>query len=129
MPARGSLQDRVICEVLTREKRRHISENVYLGRILAAGMQLPEQVFQLWTALLTMEVSQENYFPGTSEAKKVALRALTEGVKEHSDKRVHMFKKLHKLTVGEDDLRPASPEEKEAFRRKLRRRHLKYNKK
>jgi len=107
-----------------RERRKNISEHVYLGRIIAAGMQLPEPLFQLWTSLFAMEVHQENYSPGSVKAKEFALDALKENVEQQTEGRVRMFEKLNRLNMSEADMQPITHAEREIFRRKLRRRHL-----
>jgi tRNA A-37 threonylcarbamoyl transferase component Bud32 len=124
MPARGSLQDRIACEILLRERRRSVTESVYLARILSAGINLPEKLFQMWTSLLTMEVFQESYQPEVVKEKVQALKLIRENVTQTQEHQVRMFRKLHSITTSQDDLRPASPEQIEEFRRKLRRSHL-----
>lgn len=124
VPPRGSLQDLVVQEMLVRERRKTVSGQVYLGRIIAAGMKLPEPLFQLWTSLYGMEVHQENYTPGTVEAKEYALRTLKEGKDKQIHGRVRMFDKLNRLNMSEDDMRPITAEERERFKRRLRQRHL-----
>lgn len=106
-----------------------MSEQIYLGRIIAASMNLPDNVFRLWTTLFSMEVSQENYSPVILEEKQKALEAMQVEDKEEHKNRVRAFSKLSKLTVDDDDLRPAAPSEIEAFRRKLRKRFVRKAKK
>jgi hypothetical protein len=112
-------------ELLMRERRKTVSEQVYLGRIIAVGMHLPETLFQLWTSLFSMEVYQENYSPGTVEAKQFALKTLTDATTANGQGRVAMFEKIHKMTVSDEDMRPITPAEREIYKRKLRRRFLK----
>lgn len=128
VPPRGSLRDLVAQEMLIRERRKNVSEHVYLGRIIAAGMQLPESLFQMWTSLFAMEVHHENYSPGTVKEKEFALNTLREHVEQHTKGRVDMFKKLNRLNISEDEMRPVTPAEREIFRRRLRRRHLRERK-
>jgi len=108
-----------------RERRKTVSENVYLGRILASGMKLPEALFQLWTSLFSMEVYQENYSPGTVEAKQFALKTLANSTQQSTKGRVAMFQRIQQLTASESDLRPVTVAEREIYKRKLRRRFLK----
>jgi len=125
VPPRGSIQDMVAQEMLVRERRKNVSEQVYLGRIIAAGMQLPEPMFQLWTSLFALEVHQESYTPGTVKEKKLALRTLTKHVEQNTKGRIKMFEKLNRLNMTETDMQPITPAEREIFLRKLRARHLK----
>ena len=125
MPSRGSIQDRIACEMMLRERRRSVTEDVYLARIISAGLNIPDKLFQLWTTILTMEVFQESYQPEVVKEKQYALKLIQENVTQRSEGQVRMFQKLHKLTAREDDLRPATPEEVELVKRKLRKRHLK----
>jgi len=124
MPPRGSIQDRIACEMLLRTRRRAVTENVYLARILSAGLNLNEKLFQLWTTILTMEVFQESYQPEVVQEKEYALKLIQENVTQRGEGQVRVFKKLHKLTVLEDDLKPATPAEYEAFQRRLRKMRL-----
>lgn len=124
VPPRGSIQDLLAQEMLLRERRKTVSQQSYLGRIIAAGMQLPEATFRLWTSLFEMEIFQENYSPSTVEAKSAALQTLLSSIDQQQHGRVRMFDKLNKLNMSEEDLRPSTAEERERFKRKLRRRHL-----
>jgi hypothetical protein len=90
---------------------------------LAAGSQLPESVFRLWTTLLTLEVNQENYFPNTVNEKKNALTILEESGQKELELRQNTLKKVENLTVKGTD-RPATAEEKEAYLRFLRQRAI-----
>ncbi len=120
MPVAGSIQDRVACEMVTRERHRSITEHSYLGRILASSLNLPEKLFSLWTHMLSLEVSQQNYAPATFEDKRQALQRIDDARTEQKDGRVKMFKKLQKMTVPDADLQPVSAEEVEAARRRIR---------
>lgn len=124
MPPRGSIQDRIACEMLLRDRRRNVTENVYLARILSAGLNLNEKLFQLWTTILTMEVFQESYQPEVVKEKEYALKLIQDNVTQRSEGQVRVFKKLHKLTALDDDLKPATPAEYEAFQRRLRKMRL-----
>jgi hypothetical protein len=110
--------------MVLRERRRSVVEQVYLARILSSSLRIPEKLLQLWTTMLSMEVFQESYSPEVVKEKEHALKLIQENVTQRNDAQVRMFKKLHKLTANEHDLRPATPKEIEEFRRKLRRRHL-----
>lgn len=124
MPPRGSIQDRIACEILIRERRRSVTEHVYLARILSSGINLPEKLFQLWTTMLTMEVFQESYQPEVVKEKEQALKLIQENVTQKHGHQVRMFKKLHSITTSDDDMRVATPAELEEFRRRMRRSHL-----
>lgn len=124
MPVRGSIQDRIACEMLIRERRRSITENVYLARILSAGLNLNEKLFQLWTSILSMEVFQESYQPEVVQEKAYALKLIQDSTTNRTTTQVRMFQKLNKLTARDEDLRPATPEELEAFKRRLRKQRL-----
>lgn len=124
MPARGSIRDRIASEMLYRERRSKVTGLSYIGRLLSTTLNLPEATFRLWTTLLNLEITQENYSPETVEEKKKAIEILDQNKSEDKNKNVRVFEKLRKLTVDEDDLRPASPEEIELLKRKLRKRHV-----
>lgn len=124
VPLRGSLPDRVAQALLTRERHKKVSEHAYLGRIIAAGMKLPNSSFQLWTSLLAMEIYQENYSAATLEAKKVALKTLSTAPDTKKATQKRMFDRLNELSMTENELRPITPAERERFKRKLRRRFL-----
>lgn len=124
MPVRGSIQDRIACEMLIRERRRSITESVYLARILSAGLNLNEKLFQLWTSILSMEVFQESYQPEVVQEKAHALKLMQDGTTNRTTTQVRMFQKLNRLTARDEDLRPATPEELEAFKRRLRKQRL-----
>jgi hypothetical protein len=111
-----------------RERRRKLLEQLYLGRILAAGFNIPEAVFKLLTTMLSLEITQENYLPKTVDSKKMALETLVEREKAATEENVKVFQKLQQLEVSDDDLRPATPEELEEFKRKMRQRHVKVRK-
>ncbi len=125
MPTRGSIQDRIACEMLIRDRRRTVTEHVYLARITAAGLNLPQEIFQLATSLLSMEVFQESYQPEVVKEKEYALKLIQDNVTQRHEGQVRMFNKLHKLTARESDLRPATADELEAFKRKIRQRYVK----
>lgn len=124
MPVRGSIQDRIACEMLIRERRRSITESVYSARILSAGLNINEKLFQLWTSILSMEVFQESYQPEVVQEKEHALKLIQDGTTARTTTQVRMFQKLNKLTARDVDMRPATPEELEAFKRRLRKRRL-----
>lgn len=124
MPKAGSIQDRIACEMVLRQRRRSVVENVYLGRILSATIQLPEKLFQMWTTMLSMEVFQESYQPEVVKEKETALKLIQENVTQRSETQKRMFRKLQKLTATEDSMRPATEAEVEEFRRKIRRQYL-----
>jgi hypothetical protein len=124
VPPRGSVQDRVACEMLSRERRMTLYKSIYLGRILSATSLLPEPVFQLWTELFATQVYHESYMPSTIEVKKQALKGLESALRPDSEDRIQMFKKLQKLEAREENLRPATSDEVEEIRRRLRRQRL-----
>jgi hypothetical protein len=92
---------------------------------MASGMLLPERMFKLWTSLFSLEIYQENYTAETIQAKQDALQILEERTKTQTKSRVRMFRKLQRLEVTDEGLRPITPKEIELYKRKLRRRHLK----
>jgi hypothetical protein len=124
MPERGSLQDRVACEMLLRERRRQVQSQTYLGRIMAASVNLPEKLFSLWTTLYSMEVFQSNYSPEVVEDKEEALKAFRDTAHVTVVERTNYLQKLETLTARDEDLRPATPEEIEEAKRRLRRRRV-----
>jgi len=124
MPPRGSLQDRIAFEMLVREQRKSLNKEVYHARINALGLGLPLAALDLWTSWLAMEISHENYYPKSLEAKQNLLRKLAEGRRMRSADKLKYQRRLETL-VRDDDLTPATKTELEDFRRKLRGRHLK----
>jgi len=125
MPARGSIQDRIACEVMIRERRRAITEHVYLARVISSGLNISDRLFQMWTHMLSMEVFQESYQPEVVKEKEYALKLIQENVTQKTEHNTRMFRKLQSLTARDPDLRKPTPEEVEEFQRKLRRRFLK----
>jgi len=125
LPPRGSLQDRITCEMLLRVRTRKVSENVYLGRLLAANMNLNENMFQLWTELYSLEVFHNTYNPATVSSKAKALEVLKKRLIGDTENNSQMFRKLQRLTVKESDMRPTTAKEREAAKQRLRRLALK----
>lgn len=128
MPARGSIQDRIACEMLFRERQRALASHTYLGRIFASGLNLPEKLLQFWTTLLALEIGQENYEPNIIKEKEKALMFLEQAKKDQTKDHTSMFHKLQKLTVHDDKPRPATPEDLERFKRHLRKAALRNSK-
>lgn len=124
MPLRGSIQDRVACEMLIRDRKQRVGQSAYLGRILAASVQLPEAQYQFLTEMLSFEIFHENYTPQIYETKQKILKTLREAPKQQEEDQERMFKALSKLDMSEEDLRPVTPVELEQYRRKLRQRKL-----
>jgi len=124
VPPRGSIQDRVAREMISREHRRIVRGQVYLGRLLTATAAIPPKLFDLWTTLYTMEVTHETYTRGAQRDKRKLLKDLHEKDRDVVENRTNMFSKLEALTATDDDVRPATPEEMEEIKRRLRRRHL-----
>ena len=125
MPDRGSLQDRVVSEMLIRERRRQVHGQIYLGRILAASLQLPEKLFSLWTTLYSMEVSHANYTPEVIKDKELALKSLDTTHRKEMAERNKLINRLETLTVTEATDRPATDAEREEAKRRLRHRLIK----
>jgi hypothetical protein len=87
-------------------------------------MGLPDAHYRLLTELLAFEVFHENYSPATLQTKKRVLHSIkAEEVVKVRD-RERMFKALQKLNVSDKDLRPATPEELEMAKRRLRKARL-----
>lgn len=107
-----------------RDRQRHVSEQVYLAKIISAGLNIPEKLFQLWTTLLSLEVFQESYVPEVAKDKENALKLIQDNVTQRHETQVRMFRKLQKLTAREMDMKPATPKELEEFRRRIRQHHL-----
>jgi len=120
VPARGSVRDRVITELLWRQRKREISAQTYIARILAAGFGIPEGLIKFWTDLYTMEVMQENYMPKVITAKTEALEEIEKETTHKEEHQASMLEKVSKLTVKPEDMRPATPEEIEEFKRRIR---------
>jgi len=124
MPDRGSIQDRIACEMIIRDRRRQVQGQMYLGRIMAASLNLPEKLFSTWTTLYSMEVFQSNYSPEVVRDKEEALKVISDIVDKKEEEHTSMLNKLDKLTVREDDLRPATAEDIERAKRRLRQRYV-----
>jgi hypothetical protein len=73
---------------------------------------------------MQMEVFQESYAPEVVKEKEQALKLIEDNVTKRQSAEVRMFKKLQKLTARETDMRPASPNDREEFRRKVRKHHM-----
>jgi hypothetical protein len=110
--------------MLIRERRRQVQGQVYLGRIMAASLNLPEKLFSLWTTLYSMEVFQSNYSPEVVQDKEDALKAIDQALNKDVVERTSLLTKLEKLTATDEDLRPASEQELEEAKRRLRRRFV-----
>jgi len=110
--------------MLLRERRREVQGQIYLARIQAAGLQIPEKIFRLWTTLYTMEVTHENYAPEAVQEKERALKAFEVRGRDEVVARARSFQRLEALTANDTDMRPLSPEEIETYKRRLRKRHL-----
>ncbi len=110
--------------MLNREQKRVVHGQVYLGRLLSLTMAIPPKLFDLWTTLYTMEVTHENYSPEAVKDKERALKEIADREAQTTHQRTSVFSKLDALTVSDADMRPVTPEEREALKRKLRRRHL-----
>jgi hypothetical protein len=124
MPARGSVQDRIACEMIRRDRRRALTEHTYVGRILASSLNLPEKLYQLWTSLLSLEIHQDNYDPMVVKDKESALKVLLDNKKEKEEGNQRMFQRLAKLTADDGDIRPATAEDLERLKRRLRAQRL-----
>jgi hypothetical protein len=118
------VQDRIVCEMLLRERKRQVASANYLGRILASGFMIPEKLHTLWTTLFSMEVFQESYAPHSVQDKKQAVELMKKVEKEKEQGTTRAFRKLNALTVEEGALQPATPQELEEVRRRLRARRL-----
>lgn len=124
MPLRGSIQDRIACEMLLRDRRQRVSTHAYLGRILAATVQLPEAQYKFLTEMLSFEVFHENYNPQLFETKQRILKDLREAPKQQEQDQQNMLHTLKSLDLSEEDLRPVTPVELEQYKRKIRKRKL-----
>ena len=120
MPARGSMQDRIALEMLRRERRRALMEQTYIGRIIASSMNLPEKLYQLWTSLLSLEIHQDNYAPTVVKDKELALQILSDTRKQQAQGQQQQMSRLSKLTADDRDMRPATMEDIERVKRRLR---------
>lgn len=125
LPPRGSLQDRIVCEMLHRMRRRRLAEVSFLGRIMASATVLPEGQYRFLVELLSMEIFQENYTSSN-------LRFKTNLVKEIRTRRSHggvdqkrQIDSVRNLEVKEEDLRLLTNAERENYLRRLRKIRLK----
>ena len=108
--------------MLLRERRRAVVASVYQARLIAAGLNIREEIFDLWTMLYVDEVSHENYQPTVVRQKRSMLDAFTSHRKvDHS-----LVQRANSYTVASSkDLQPYSKEELRQLRDKLRKRTLK----
>lgn len=125
LPPRGSLQDRIVCEMLFRMRRRRMAEVTFIGRILAASTLLPENQYQFLADMLAMEVFQENYTPKTVQFKKNLIQAIDKRKKDQTDETKRSVEAAKRLDIKEEDFRPLTPAELESYRRKFRKIKLK----
>lgn len=124
LPPRGSVQDRVVCEMLYRSRRSTLMQSVYLGKLLAVGTGIPEKLLSSWTTLLSLEINHDNYKPNIVKQKKDAIDWLVLNEQREHINYVQSTQKLDKLTVTGDNDRAATPEELAEYKRQMRRKHL-----
>ncbi len=125
LPPRGSIQDRVACEMLFRMRRRKLGEVAYLGRIMSAATMLPESQYRFLTQLLSLEIFQENYMPSIIDFKHDLINQLHAQRTEDRSSNDRLVKAAQRLEFTESGLRPTTDKELEEYRRKLRNIHLK----
>lgn len=82
VPDRGSFRDRVVQEMLLRERRRFIAAHTYQARLVGAGLKVAPALLDLWTDLFIDEVSHANYRPDLVEYKKRILQEISDRKKE-----------------------------------------------
>ena len=112
--------------MLLRERRREVNKHVYLARVFAAGLNIPEKLMQVWSEMLSLEVFHDNYNPTVVDAKTRALRELETQTRGRIEQNQSLMKKLSDLEVRQDsEMRGATQEELEEFKRRIRQRHLK----
>jgi hypothetical protein len=121
MPPRGSFQDRVVQEMLLRERRRSVVTSVYHARLIAAGLGVRSDLFDLWTMLYVDEVTHENYQPDVVKQKRGMLDAFT--TRRRVDQQ--LVQRAESYTVkSSKDLLPYSKEQIEAIKTKMRKKAL-----
>ena len=123
-PPRGSIRDRIITELLWRRRKREISGQTYLARIIAAGFNIPEGLIKFWTDLYTMEVMQESYMPKVITAKSEALLAIEKETVGKVEEQNRLLDKVNKLSLNKEDMRPLTAQELEEYKRRIRKRYV-----
>ncbi len=120
VPPRGSIQDRIACEMLFRMRRRKLSEVAYLGRIMSAATMLPESQYRFLTQLLSLEIFQENYSPSIIDFKHDLITQLHSQRTDDRAAKDRMVKAAQRLEFNETTLRPPTDRELEEYKRRLR---------
>jgi hypothetical protein len=121
MPARGSFQERVLQEMLLREQRKQIAIETYRGHLLAAGLGVRFELFQLLTENMVDEITHNNYVDATIERKKKALVVFAE---RHTVPKKGLARAQQYTIKSQLDLTSYSEEELAAKRDKIRARTL-----
>lgn len=121
MPARGSFQERILQEMLLREQREKIAIETYRGNLLAAGLGVRFELFQLLTENLVDEITHNNYVDATIDRKRKSLEIFAE---RHTIPTKGLAR-AHQYTIkSQHDLTSYSEEELAAKRDKIRARTL-----
>lgn len=119
MPRRGSLQDVVVQEMLYREQRKEIHQNVFLGQLLAAGLNIPQGLFQAWSDMYADEVTQDNYNPKVLAFK----RSLQKLLNQEDTRELDLVRRVQSFEItSHEQLLPASKADIERAKEILRKR-------
>jgi len=120
LPPRGSLQDRIVCEMLHRMRRRRLAEVSFLGRIMASATVLPEGQYRFLVEMLSMEIFQENYTSSNLRFKTNLVKEIRTRRSQSSVDQKRHLDSVRRLEVKEEDLRPLTKAEAENYNRRLR---------
>jgi hypothetical protein len=119
MPKRGSLQDRLVQEMLYREQRREIHRNVFLGQLISAGLNVPPGLFQAWVDMYRDEVTHDNYNPQALSVK----RKLQTLLNQEDTRELDLVKRVQGFEItSHEQMQPYSKEGLERVKEILRKR-------
>jgi hypothetical protein len=107
--------------MLLRERRLYASTQVYQARLVSAGLNIPQAVFEAWTMLFVDEVTHDNYQPSVVKQKR---RILDSFDKQRRTETARVDRVEQYTVASQKDLAPYSLAELEKIRGKLRRRAL-----
>jgi hypothetical protein len=101
---RGSARDEALREVLRRERSERFASVQLLSRLVAAGLNLPEEKVEAMLDLYLLELSQDRYRPSIVAAARAA-RAARKRQKLADTK---LLEKVDRMTVA-DEAVPSTP--------------------
>lgn len=108
--------------MLLRERRRSVAASIYHAQLLAAGLNIKPELFDVWTMLYVDEVGHDNYRPSVAKEKRKMLdvfsnqRRMEKALVERTDQYSIQSTK---------DMQPYGKAEREEILKRLRKRALK----